>query len=717
MADQEPRRLMLPSRGIADKTTFVDNPLEFAPPPLLRNIIPLAGSEQRRMGTRFGTTSMYGGQTFGNGNPVQQFLSAERLSGESGVVPGALANIDGVSREAGALAGHCFIVDPVGSMYMALGDARAINGLSAAVAWHPTLRRVVFLTYYLPGGATKVVTGVSMYDIDTMAQVWQAVVGSEFLGVDSYANHVSIGATYTFVSSGSRVWIFNTATGVAAANPSYNMAGWSNEVMCSLISSDGNYLTCVFTGAGRTTGRTFPNTPTPTLLPDLSWATSGAMKFRITGTDAAPLEQMAFGDGYDSSHAFYEIGANGLPHGYLRFSEQLERSPRGCWPFSASLDADDNLVVGFTNKGWGWIDDAGHYADDASTHYRNVAKFDSSGALIWEADANSRRVPYTGDIGHGAFTYHNDIPQSDLDDDFRHDVADFTAPYSGTPKPSANAIATDSEGNVYVAGQRSEITASGTNVYKLDAASGNIIWGVDVGAVVEQHAICVDPTDDNLWVAVMMNAQWTGVTGGKQVILLKLSNATGAVLFSFNLTPTLTIVGNTAANPTVVTTSTEHGLTTGDLIAVPDNNGSSATIKTVGIAAHTVTVLGGSITGVTIHATAPEFTTSAAHNLVTGDIVRLSGTNCTPTRDGEWTATVTAADKFTIASVTTGVGNAGTWYAPKKFTIPINCGGGAGTGGTCVRVGNALGYWGVYGAWSVSVNERGDVAFTTRYVT
>ncbi len=530
MPDTSPRRLTPPVRGVSDKTSSVDQPAEFAPVDSARNVIAYTGSDQRqRMGTRFGTSKMFP-QQFGNGNPVQAFCVVERASGTTGLVAGDLTDIDGTNRVAASLKGHCFVIDPIGSMFVAIEDSRAIGGLAGFVKWHPTERKVCFGTYFDPDGAgvLPVRTGLSYFDCDTTSQVWQSTAGDGFTGLVA-GNGMVIGTRYTFVAAGRWVWVYKTADGTFCKK--YDCNGWANEVMWVGLTSDGLYVIAVFTGGGPATAD-LPNAGSPTLLPDLSFVRSGAMKFQILEDDADPLRQVEYGDGYDPDHTWYERGASALPHGYLRFSEQLARSPRGCWPYSAAIDSNDNLVVGFTNKGFGWTN--AHLADNSSTAYTNVAKFDSAGALVWEADARSRRVTYTGVVpGIGAVSYLNDIPQLDADDDFKHDSGDGTFPYSVTPKPSANAVAVDSIGDVYVAGQRSE--ATGRNVYKLRGDTGNLVWEFDVGSVVEQHAIAIDPTTDDLWVAVMRNNVWTGATG--QALILKLSNSTGSVLFSYDINP------------------------------------------------------------------------------------------------------------------------------------------------------------------------------------
>lgn len=66
-----------------------------------------------------------------------------------------------------------------------------------------------------------------------------------------------------------------------------------------------------------------------------------------------------------------------------------------------------------------------------------------------------------------------------------------------------------------------------------------------------------------------------------------------------------------------------------------------------------------SITGISV-AAAAVVTTATPHGLVAGAIVLLSGTNSTPTLNGERAATILTPTTFSVPVVTTGAGTAGT---------------------------------------------------------
>ena len=68
------------------------------------------------------------------------------------------------------------------------------------------------------------------------------------------------------------------------------------------------------------------------------------------------------------------------------------------------------------------------------------------------------------------------------------------------------------------------------------------------------------------------------------------------------------------------------------------------------------------LTAVTISAANPTVITTLAHGLVVGASYRtvFSGTNCTPSLDGEQEITVTSTTQFTVPVAVTGAGTAGT---------------------------------------------------------
>jgi len=157
-----------------------------------------------------------------------------------------------------------------------------------------------------------------------------------------------------------------------------------------------------------------------------------------------------------------------------------------------------------------------------------------------------------------------------------------------------------------------------------------------------------------------------------------------------------TITANTAANPTVVT-STGHGLTTGDTIRITGSNSTppingkhvitrlTANTFSVPVAVTTAGTAGswvsegsarygrsGNITNNTV--ASPTVITSVGHSLTTGDIVVITGSNSTPSINGEYVVTRTGVDTFTIPVAVTSAGSTGTWTSglARKYPNPIN---------------------------------------------
>lgn len=68
----------------------------------------------------------------------------------------------------------------------------------------------------------------------------------------------------------------------------------------------------------------------------------------------------------------------------------------------------------------------------------------------------------------------------------------------------------------------------------------------------------------------------------------------------------------------------------------------------------------GTITASSV-ATATEITAGASHSLLSNRYVTISGSNTSPTEDGDFNVTVTAVNKFTIPLTVTAAGTTGTW--------------------------------------------------------
>jgi len=70
----------------------------------------------------------------------------------------------------------------------------------------------------------------------------------------------------------------------------------------------------------------------------------------------------------------------------------------------------------------------------------------------------------------------------------------------------------------------------------------------------------------------------------------------------------------------------------------------------------------------------PTEITSVAHGLATNDVVYIVGSNSTPTINGQQTVTVTSADAFTVPVNVTTAGTAGEWLSTLEYQIVTDAG-------------------------------------------
>jgi hypothetical protein len=509
MASRNTPRVELPTRGVSDKYGTEDQPGAFVPPASMRNVMPKTGAnDEPRMGRRFGLTKLFKDQ-FGGGKPVQAFATVERAAGISGTQPGPRQVPDADSRIATALTGHCFVIDAVTSMIVAIKDNNAVGGLAFDCAWHPdeTVNCVAFLTITTVAGQPA--TSINLFNMNTRGVVWNAV--ASLPGVPCLANQVAVGTTYTFVVANEFIWVYKTSDGTFCKK--YDIDGWAYECLSVAIRPDGK-VAVGFWGTGKV--GTLPNQPVlPQGIAESSFYRSGIALFTVnTNTPAEPLTRVRFGPALATTDPWYEAD-----HGYARLGELLNRGHRGAIPYSMAVGPTNEIVLGITNKGWGWNDT--YEPDDISTAKTSIAVFDEDGYLLYEKDVESATLAYTGAWG----TFYNDIPLND--------ATHNNPPGTQTPKPSSNAIAVDSDGNYYVAGRRNN---AGYSVFKMsEGEDGSVQWRYDSGYVVEQHCIALDPTDGNLWVAVMRNNVYGGATAN--AILLKLNTIDGTLLRTYDIAP------------------------------------------------------------------------------------------------------------------------------------------------------------------------------------
>jgi len=149
-----------------------------------------------------------------------------------------------------------------------------------------------------------------------------------------------------------------------------------------------------------------------------------------------------------------------------------------------------------------------------------------------------------------------------------------------------------------------------------------------------------------------------------------------------------TIVGNSLASPTVVTTLLPHGLASGDSVFFASTNSTpnidglrvatviSPTTFSVPVNVTTAGTAGTfkpALTAISI-ATAAVVTSGVAHGLRTGDTVTLANTNSTPDINGDRIVTVLTARSFSVPVTTTVAGTVGQFLKKLYYSDVLDCG-------------------------------------------
>lgn len=586
-----PRRLTPPLRGAANNTALVDTPESFCPPDNLRNVRPYgSGSQERpRMGPRPGLIKAFANQ-LGGGNRIQALTVVGRASGVSGYEPGEVTEVTGgTSRTGTTLAGCCWALDPQRGMFADFG-----TGYAYGVSWHPTLTRLAYFIITTSGGKTVTRVRYCDADTSSGTfgtDLWETDCEDKDPGDTAgtfpiYGNHILVDDTFTYVCAGPWLYVLRTSDGVYLQR--YNMMGWSEECMSACIRHDGK-LCVAFRGTGAISG------PVTTNIADTgagngegSHFRSGVMLFTVDETDtdvdddmltetqfgtkrtatavtitgaswtAATKRLVKTGAFTSYTHATGKLikitGGTGITAGsrliaskisnneielvssigasnasdvtaselqpiwyedhlYWRASEHVAMQPRGRYCNSIAALPDGGIVIATCNKGWG---PNSTYAPDSTIAPRTVIKLNSSGVLQWEADFASRLDAYPGSWG----TYYNDIPHASNANNSTND-----------PHPSADAIAVDPNGDIYVAGRS---TAAGYSVHKIRGTDGAVLWETNTGDWAAQNGIAYDEINGVLAVAGKRNTTWEG-SGGANAHLWFLDPANGEILDSYDL--------------------------------------------------------------------------------------------------------------------------------------------------------------------------------------
>lgn len=137
-----------------------------------------------------------------------------------------------------------------------------------------------------------------------------------------------------------------------------------------------------------------------------------------------------------------------------------------------------------------------------------------------------------------------------------------------------------------------------------------------------------------------------------------------------------TISANSLANPSVVTTTAAHGFTTGDVVTIAGSNSTPVIDGTRVVTVLTSTTFSVAV-NVTIAGTAGTaqrptvVTTTTPHGLATGDTVTITGSNSTPTINGSNVAAVISPTTFSIPVIVTVAGTAGSVQGPLGFICSV----------------------------------------------
>lgn len=506
-----------PFKGASSNSSFFDQGLPFAPADSLNNVIPYDSNKDRpRLGTRPGSREYFRG-TWGNGARVQGCGIVARGRTATGYALGTgtdLLGTDGDDHTQAAIAGNVWKLDAKWGLsaydyenvtatgpYSDTGVNTQPNRSVNAITLSPDGTKIVIGESYMDGSANRVAR-VTCRNATTLAVIWSKKMTDT--GINRFVSAIACSADWCFVCTNHFIRVFAMLDG---ANPStygptanvYGMNGWSSVAKDVKISADGNTLYCLFLGTSL--GTTLTNGSPPCTVTAGIYAQhfrSGIMKFTIAsaarlvaGLSTQVLTQSTFSTQISTASRYYE-GNGTNHHNYLRFSEQMPWAPRGLSPVAMTLRADGSIVVAHSNAAWGPDGNSNHdighgyiaddyLAPDGSAGYYNLTAFSASGVYMWRQDGNSIK---SEDGGAGFF---NDLLS-----------------------PTALAITSDSDGNVYTAGRRTLASADGVTNFGWNSF-GDFLWKQDLGATI--RTLSVMPGSMDVVAGGDRNNDWLGASG------------------------------------------------------------------------------------------------------------------------------------------------------------------------------------------------------------
>ena len=466
------RRIQPPIKGAADSPAFSDTPEGFAPASTLRNVRVFdrgdgRGVLARRPGLKKRWARLLEGEP-------QGALTVQKASVITGYRKGEEINLGGGrGGSTGDITGGLWIRRENGGIWQPYTiDVSGLDG--------PSTIGAVPVTWSSDGN--YVYTGVTFADtvrgVDSCVvekvtirgeTIWSTeITVDDGSGTELHTrlNTVHQSGDYVFATARNVIVVLNAETGAEIMRD--DVDGWADEVIECGFSPDGSIMYAAFVGAAQ--GSTTDNGLVIAENRAAKHFRSGVAKYEIDTTGGTGITRVPFGQGRDSSDVYYEAD-----HQTFRFSEQLAREPRGCYPEALAVDpTDGTIVVGMSNTGYGPNYAEPNHLPDGRPFYSSLCKISVGGELVWEVDTDSIKDPAIGPDENEWF----------------HDIKDLhLAP------PSVFAVRINDNGVIFTGGRRSAASAP-NNVHAV-SSSGLPLWDLNLDATILQACIAIDPTTQN----------------------------------------------------------------------------------------------------------------------------------------------------------------------------------------------------------------------------
>lgn len=485
------QRIALPHQGATNATAVRDMPEGFTVESRLRNFwnrVP--GEDRGRGGQRAGIRKLIASQIAGG--RVQAIEQVNLASVVDGYVidEGTCTDItEGESRGDGTIEGNLWYTNDVPALDRHWYDERGGGSLPLnAVCWSPDGTEG-YATLNYNNGSSDVV-GIFAVDTDgnelwevTLLDRVNAASAEAGTPIALYANVIRCDETYIYVAVERYIYVLRRSDGYHLEREYFS--GWSRECTALEVRPDGKLVACFHGSNGSGTlygGIEILGTGSGFYAADFR---AGVALFSVDPDDEDdPLIRETFGDQLAATDPLFEAA-----HGYMRFSEHMGGSPRGCYPTAMAVGSDNSVYVCRSNKGWGpnW-----DYPPSDDQPYYTVLKLNSTGTLVWQVDTQSIRATKT----IGGVTYHSDRYEAEK---------------------SCQAVAVDDDlGVVYAGGAVSSDADAG--LFALDTASGALVSKCDLDTTILQDSMSVMPKSHRLAVGGVPGTTWPN-SGGERAHL------------------------------------------------------------------------------------------------------------------------------------------------------------------------------------------------------